>query len=67
MRNVDARRSAGIAGAVLLAMPVLDVATGGGPAGPVHAVIGVLALALIALSAPPGAGDSKSTHFFSRR
>jgi hypothetical protein len=66
MRNVNARRGAGIAGAVLLAMPVLDVATGGGPAGTVHAVVGTLALALIALSAPPATGDSKSRTFCRR-
>ena len=56
MRNLDARRSAGIAGAVLLAMPLLDVVIGGGPAGPLHAMVGTVALALIALSAPPRAG-----------
>ena len=63
MRHVDAYRSARIAGAVLLAMPVLDVATGGGAAGPVHAVVGILALVLIAISGAPG--DSKPTHSFS--
>ena len=60
MRHVDAYRSARIAGAVLLAMPVLDVAMGGGAAGPVHAVVGLLALVLIAISGAPA--DSESTH-----
>jgi hypothetical protein len=53
MRNANAYRSAGIAGFVLLAMPVLDVLLGGGPAGPLHAVVGTFALVLIAISAGP--------------
>ncbi len=63
MRNANAYRSAGIAGFVLLAMPVLDVATGGATAGPMHAVVGIFALVLIAISGAPA--DSKSTHSLS--
>ena len=54
MRNANAYRGAGIAGFVLLAMPVLDVHLGGGPAGLLHAVAGTFALVLITISAGPG-------------
>jgi len=46
----EARRGAAIAGAVLFAMPLVEVLYGLASPGPVHFVIGSLGLALIAFS-----------------
>jgi hypothetical protein len=46
----DASRGAAIAGAVLFAMPLLEVLYGLGSPGPVHLVIGSFGLAPVALS-----------------
>jgi hypothetical protein len=46
----DARRGALTAGAVLLLMPVLEVALGLGNAGPVHFLVASFGVALLALS-----------------
>lgn len=47
----DARRGAAIAGAMLLALPVLDIAMGAASAGVTHFVVGAFGASLIALSA----------------
>jgi hypothetical protein len=44
----EARRGSTIAGAVLFAIPVAEVALGYGTAGPVHYIVGTLGVALIA-------------------
>ena len=59
MRNLF-YRSAGIAGVVLLAMPVLDVFLGGGPANPLHALVGTFGLVLIAIAAGPDPRDGQT-------
>jgi len=46
----DASRGAAIAGAVLVAMPLLEVLYGFGSPGLLHFVIGSFGLALVALS-----------------
>lgn len=46
----EARRGAAIAGAVLFAMPVLDVLVGVGTPGAVHLIVGTFGAMLIALS-----------------
>lgn len=46
----EARRGAAIAGAVLFAMPVLEVLYGWGTPGPVHLVVGSLGIVLVTLS-----------------
>ena len=46
----EARLGAAIAGAVLFAMPVLDVVLGIGKPGAVHLVVGTFGATLIALS-----------------
>ena len=53
MRNEHVYRGAGIAGFLVLAMPVLDAYLRGGPAGPLHALVSILGLVLIAISAGP--------------
>jgi hypothetical protein len=51
MTYKDAKRGAAIAGALLFAMPVLDVFLGvGGTPGAVHVIVGTLGAMLIALS-----------------
>jgi hypothetical protein len=47
----DAKRGAAMAGAMLLALPVLDLAMGVANAGVTHFVVGAFGAALIALSA----------------
>lgn len=46
----QARQGAALAGALLFAMPVLDVLLGAGSAGAVHLIVGALGAMLIALS-----------------
>ena len=46
----EAKRGAAIAGAVLFAMPVMEVFYGFNAPGPVHFVVGSLGLALLLLS-----------------
>ena len=48
----EAKRGAAIAGAVLLVMPVLEVALGLGTPGPVHFVVGSLGVGLLAAARP---------------
>lgn len=50
MTTRDARRGAALAGAALLALPVLDVAMAAGSAAATHFVVGVLGAGLIALA-----------------
>jgi hypothetical protein len=46
----NAKTGAAIAGAVLFAMPVLEVFIGIGSPGPVHLLVGTMGAVLIALS-----------------
>lgn len=46
----DARRGAAIAGAVLFAMPLIEVLYGLAAPGPTHFIVGALGLALVGLS-----------------
>jgi hypothetical protein len=46
----EARRGGAIAGALLLAMPLVEVLYGMATPGPVHFVVGSLGLALVAIS-----------------
>jgi hypothetical protein len=50
MTTRDARRGAAVAGAVLFAVPVLDVILGAGSPGLVHFLVGTFGAALVALS-----------------
>ena len=50
MNYKDARTGAAIAGAVLFAMPMLDVLLGVASPGAVHLIVGTFGAALIALS-----------------
>jgi hypothetical protein len=51
MTQRDAKRGAALAGAVLFAMPVLDVFLGvGGSPGALHLIVGTLGAMLIAVS-----------------
>ena len=50
MSYKEARRGAAIAGAVLFAMPTIEVYYGFGSPGPVHFIVATLGLALLALS-----------------
>jgi hypothetical protein len=54
MRNADVYRGAGIAGSLLVAMPIVDVLLGGGVAGAVHATVGGFGLLMVAISAAAG-------------
>jgi hypothetical protein len=56
MGDVDVSRGAGFAGAVVFAMPALDILLGDGAVGVTHAVVGSFGLALFAISAAAGAG-----------
>lgn len=51
MRNRDLAIGARVAGALLIAMPVLDVIAGARNPGPVHAIVGFFGLALFAIDA----------------
>jgi hypothetical protein len=51
MRNRNLSIGARIAGACLIAMPVLDLIVGGRGPGPVHAIIGFFGIALFAVDA----------------
>lgn len=46
----DARRGAAFAGALLFAMPLVEVLYGINAPGPVHFIVGTLGLGLVALS-----------------
>jgi hypothetical protein len=46
----EARRGAAIAGAVLFTLPVVEVFYGLGTPGPVHIIVSVFGLALLAVS-----------------
>jgi hypothetical protein len=50
MTTREARRGAAIAGAVLFALPLLDVMMGTGRMGLVHLLVGTFGVALIALA-----------------
>jgi hypothetical protein len=50
MTHRNAKRGAAIAGAMLFAMPVLDVFAGVGTPGALHVIVGTLGAMLIALS-----------------
>jgi hypothetical protein len=54
--NRDLARGAGLAGALLLAMPVLDLIVRAGSVRPVHVVLGTFGLVLFALAAKANAG-----------
>lgn len=60
MRNRDFANGAALAGALLLAMPFLDLLLGGESAAAVRAVVGSCGLALLALSAAMGAGKEQT-------
>jgi hypothetical protein len=51
MRNPDVAIGARLAGALLVAMPFLDVIAGVRDPGPVHAIVGFFGLALLAADA----------------
>lgn len=51
MTHRNARRGATVAGALLLAMPVIEVGLGLGTPGPVHFLVALLGIALLAMSA----------------
>lgn len=55
MRNPDRALGARIAGALLVAVPALDIIVGVRAPGPVHAIVGYIGLALLAV-------DSASTN-----
>ncbi len=48
MTHREARGGAAIAGAILVAMPILEVALGVGVPGPLHFIVGMLGAALLA-------------------
>lgn len=48
MTHREAKGGAAVAGAILLAMPILEVALGVGVAGPLHFIVGMLGAALVA-------------------
>lgn len=50
MRNHDHAIGARLAGALLIAIPVLDVIVGVRDPGPVHAIVGFFGIALFALA-----------------
>jgi len=56
MRNHDLAKGAWLAGALLVAMPALDLIVGAGSVGPVHAIVGSFGLVLftVAAAAYPG-------------
>lgn len=56
MRNRDLAIGAWLAGALLVAMPALDLLVGAGSAGPVHAIVGSFGLVLFAVAAAAHAG-----------
>jgi hypothetical protein len=56
MNNRDFARGAALAGALLLALPFLDLLLGGEGAAAVRAVVGTCGLGLLALSATLNAG-----------
>jgi len=49
MNNRDFARGAGLAGALLIAMPVLDLLLGGGGSAAVRAIVGACGIALLSL------------------
>lgn len=51
MRNHDLAKGAGLAGALLLAMPAFELLLGAGGVGPVHLVVGSFGLVLLGVSA----------------
>ena len=51
MRNRNLASGATLAGAVLFAMPALDLILGAGDPSPVHAVVGAFGLLLFAVAA----------------
>jgi hypothetical protein len=55
--NRDLARGAGLAGALLVAMPALDLIVRTGSVTPVHAVLGTFGLMLFALVARAHAGQ----------
>ena len=56
MNNRDFANGAALAGALLVAMPLLDLLLGGGGTAAVQAVVGSCGLALLAVSAVLNAG-----------
>jgi hypothetical protein len=59
MNERHANSGAGLAGALLIAMPVLDLSWGSGSAGVVHAIVGFFGLAMVAVSAAGHAGNEQ--------
>ncbi len=51
MRNPDLAAGARLAGALLIAIPVLDIIVGVRDLGPIHAIVGFFGLALFAVDA----------------
>ncbi len=60
MRNRDFANGAALAGALLLAMPFLDLLLGGESAAAVRAVLGSCGLGLLAVSATLSAGKERT-------
>jgi hypothetical protein len=50
MTHREARRGAAVAGAILFAMPLVELIYGLGSAGPVHFIVGTLGAGLVALA-----------------
>lgn len=56
MTRFDTRAGAALAGTLLLAMPLVEVAHGFADAGPMHIVMAALGLALIAFAGAKASG-----------
>jgi hypothetical protein len=59
MRKHDYATGAALAGALLIALPVLDLVLGGEGAAAARALVGTCGLALLAVFAARGAGKEK--------
>jgi len=57
--NRDFARGAGLAGALLVAMPILDLLSRGGGFAPVRTIVGACGIALLALWISMGADKER--------